>query len=42
MVTSLMEILEISNFSNMTKSTVQFELRNKILLVTSKTKIMTS
>ena len=41
-VTFLMEMLELANLGNMTKSTIEFELRDKILLVMSKTKIITS
>ena len=38
---SLIEILLLPNFGHMITSTLQFELRDKILLVTSLTKIMT-
>ena len=37
-----MEMLELANLGNMTKSTIECELRDKILLVMSKTKIITS
>ena len=40
MITSFIEMLE-SNFGHMTTSTIQFESRDKILLVTSWTEIMT-
>ena len=42
MITSLIEMLELPNFGHMTTSATEFESRNKILLVTSWTKIMTS
>ena len=42
MITSLIEMLELSNFSHMTTSTSQIESRNKILLVTLWTEVMTS
>ena len=42
MITSLMEMLELPNFGHMTTSTMQFESREKILLQTSLTEIMTS
>ena len=35
MTTSLIEMLELPNFVHMTKSTIWFEWRDKILLVTS-------
>ena len=41
MITSLIEMLELPNFGHMTTSTMSFESRNKVLLVTSLTKIMT-
>ena len=34
MITSLMEMLTLTNFGNMTTSTIKFESRDKILLVT--------
>ena len=40
-MTSLIEMLELQNFAHMTTSTISFESRDKILLVTSWTKIMT-
>ena len=39
MITSLIEMLELSNFGNMTPSTIWFELCNKILFVTSEQKL---
>ena len=42
MITSLIEILELLNFGHMITSTTKFESRDKTLLVTSWTKIMTS
>ena len=42
MITSLIEILQVPNFGHMTTSTVSFESRDKILLVTSWIEIMTS
>ena len=41
-MTSLTEMLELTNFGHVTKSTILFEPLNKILLVTSWTKIMVS
>ena len=41
-ITSLIEMLELANFDYMNISTIQFELRDKILLVTLSTGIMTS
>ena len=38
MITSLIEVLELPNFGHMINSTIQFELRDKILLMTSWTK----
>ena len=35
MITSLTEMLELPNFVHMTTITLKFELRDKILLVTS-------
>ena len=35
-------MLELPNFDDMTKSTISFESRDKILLVTSWVEIMTS
>ena len=40
MIISLKEMLELPNFGHMTTSKIQFESRNKILLVTSWTKII--
>ena len=40
MITSLIEMLELPNFGHMTASKIQFESRDKTLLVTSWTKIM--
>ena len=42
MITSVKEILELSNFSHMTTSIIKFESYDKILLVASWTEIMTS
>ena len=42
MITSLKEIQELPNFGHMTASTLKFESRDKILLVTSWTGIMMS
>ena len=42
MVTSLIEMLELPKFGHMNKSTKKLESYNKILLVTSWTKFMTS
>ena len=42
MITFLIEMLESPNFGHMTKSTMLFEWRNKNLLVTTSTKIVTS
>ena len=42
MIISLIEMLELPNFSNMTKSTIQFETHDEMLLVTSQPEIMTS
>ena len=42
MITSLTEMLYLPNFDQMTTSTIQFESRDKILLVTLWTGIMTS
>ena len=41
MITCLIEMLELQNFGQMITTTVWFESRYKILLVTSLTKIMT-
>ena len=41
-ITSLIQMLELSNFGHMTTSTIYIESRDKILLVTSWTEIMTS
>ena len=42
MINSLIETLELQNFGHMTTSTIQFESRDTVLLVTSLTEIMTS
>ena len=42
MITSLIQMLQLPNFGHMTTSTLQFESREKILLVTSLTEIETS
>ena len=42
MITSLIEMLELPKFGYMITSTVQFESRDKIFLITSWTEIMTS
>ena len=42
MITPLMQMLELPNFGHMTTPTIQFKSRDKILLVTSWTEIMTS
>ena len=42
MITSLIDMLELSNFGHMTASTTQLESRDKILLMKPWTKIMTS
>ena len=42
MITSIIEMLELSNFDQMTTFTVQIESLDKILLLTSCTEIMTS
>ena len=42
MITPLIERLELPDFGHITISTIQFESRSKILLVTSWTEIMTS
>ena len=42
MITSLIKMLELPNFGHMITSTIQFESRDKILLVTSQTEVMTS
>ena len=41
MITSLMEMLTLPNFGHMTTSTIKFESRDQILLVTSWTGIIT-
>ena len=41
MITSLKEMLELPNFGRITTSTIQFESRDKKLLVTSWIEIMT-
>ena len=35
MVTSLVEMLELPNFGHVTTSTIEFDSRDKVLLVTS-------
>ena len=40
-MTSLTEMLELPNFDHMTTFTIQFESRDKIVLVTSWAEIMT-
>ena len=42
MITSVIEMLYLPNFAQMTTLTIQFESRDKILLVTSWTEILTS
>ena len=42
MITSLIDMLDLPNFGHMTASTIYFESRDKILLVTSQTEVMTS
>ena len=42
MITSLTEKLKLPNFGHMTTSAMQFEPRDKILLVTSLTEIIPS
>ena len=42
MITSLIELLELSNFDHMTTSTTKYESPDKILLMTSWAEIMTS
>ena len=42
MITSLIEILELPNFSRMNTSTITFESRNKIFLMTLCTEIVMS
>ena len=41
MITSLIEMLELPNLGDMTTSTINFESREKILLMTSMTEIVT-
>ena len=41
-ITSFIEMLQLPNFGHMNESTIKFESREKILLVTSSTWIMTS
>ena len=41
-ITSLMEMLQLPNFGHMNTSTILFESRDNILLVTSSAEIMTS
>ena len=42
MITSLIEMLELPNFDHMTTFKMSYESRDKILLMTSWTEIMTS
>ena len=42
MITSVTEMLELPNFDHMTTFTLSFESREKSLLVTSWTEVMTS
>ena len=42
MITSHIEMLQLPTFGHMNRSTIQFESRDKILLVTSSIEIMTS
>ena len=42
MITSFIEMLELPNFGHIATSTIQYESRDKILLVTSSTEIMAS
>ena len=42
MITSFIEMLELPNFGHMITSTIQFESRDKILLMISWTETMTS
>ena len=42
MITSLIEMLELQNFDQMTTSTILFESRDKTMFVTSWTEIVTS
>ena len=42
MITSFLEMLQLPNFGQITISTIQFESRDKILLLTSWAQIMTS
>ena len=42
MITSLIEMLELPNLGHMTTSTINLESREKILLMTSLTEIVTS
>ena len=42
MITSLIDMLELSNFGHMITSTAQLESRDKILFMKPWTKIMTS
>ena len=41
MITSLIEIIDLTNLGDMTSSTIKFESRDKILLVTSWAENMT-
>ena len=42
MITTFIEMLELPNFDHMTTFTIKFELRDKILLLTSWTEMMRS
>ena len=42
MITSLTEMLQLPNFGHVTSSTISFELRDRILLLMSKSVITTS
>ena len=42
MITTLIEMLDLQNFSRMTTSAIKFESRDKILLMMFLAKIMTS
>ena len=42
MITSFIEMLELPNFGHLTATTILFESRDKILLVTSLAEVMTS
>ena len=42
MITSLIDVLQLPNFVHITASTIKLESRDKILVLTSQTKVMTS